>query len=77
VCGSKRSTLVPPCVGRSDLPPVLVQETSVSADIVQAWLGHGNQTVGDDCWMLKKNVWSGRVDLNHRPPGPEPGAKPC
>src|SRR6267143_3499451 len=22
VCGSKRSTLVPPCVGRSDLPPV-------------------------------------------------------
>jgi hypothetical protein len=21
-----------------------------------------------------KNKWSGRVDLNHRPPGPEPGA---
>ena len=25
--------------------------------------------------MRGKNVeWSGRMDLNHRPPGPEPGA---
>jgi hypothetical protein len=23
---------------------------------------------------LVENKWSGRVDLNHRPPGPEPGA---
>jgi hypothetical protein len=24
-----------------------------------------------------KEKWSGRVDLNHRPPGPEPDAKAC
>ena len=25
-------------------------------------------------FYLVENEWSGRVDLNHRPPGPEPGA---
>jgi len=25
---------------------------------------------------LKTKEWSGRVDLNHRPPGPEPDSKP-
>ena len=24
--------------------------------------------------FMLENKWSGRVDLNHRPPGPEPGA---
>jgi len=31
----------------------------------------------DSKLYMVENKWSGRVDLNHRPPGPEPGAKAC
>jgi integrase len=33
-----------------------LRENSVPADIERFWLGHANQTVGDDYSMLKKNV---------------------
>jgi hypothetical protein len=33
-----------------------LRENSVPADIERFWLGHANQTVGDDYSMLKKNI---------------------
>jgi Phage integrase family len=46
--------------------------------------GHNNETAADsvtpsaaDKSMIPIDLtWSGRVDSNHRPPGPEPGALP-
>jgi hypothetical protein len=32
------------------------------------------RSVKDLSGLYTRNKWSGRVDLNHRPPGPEPGA---
>src|SRR5437016_445548 len=39
-------------------------------------LAHNQNVVGTflRCKLLALKKWSGRMDLNHRPPGPEPGA---
>jgi hypothetical protein len=33
-----------------------LRENSVPADVERFWLGHANQSVGDDYSMLKRNV---------------------
>jgi len=33
-----------------------LRENSVPSDIERFWLGHANQTVGDDYSMLKRNI---------------------
>jgi hypothetical protein len=39
------------------------------------WVETRGPSVGlNSTFYLAENKWSGRVDLNHRPPGPEPGA---
>ena len=42
-----------------------LRENSVPADIERFWLGHANQTAGDDYSMLKKNV-KFRREIAHR-----------
>ena len=48
----------------------------VGGTYLQFYLQSCRQKTGSPRYLIG-NKWSGREDLNLRPPGPEPGAKPC
>src|SRR5580658_6495510 len=75
--------------GCCDRPPEnAIPPNTVMTSWVSAWLGRSHKMAVEDlaCGLVSYRVtfrqwkslilkeWSGRVDLNHRPPGPEPGA---
>lgn len=77
--GSIESATIPSS-GSSVMRPRLTQNsTSRSLDAEIDFVAGSHPFLSGSARSLKnlrKGFWSGRVDSNHRPPGPEPGALP-